>query len=237
MLGFDRYCDVITAQSELLVTQLAGADLRTPVPSCPEWNLGQLLRHLGGAQRWATEIIRTGQQADEDLFDMRDLSRFTDEDPAVVLPWLRAAGTELAEMLRKTGPGVPTWTPAPGQDSGSDFFARRGAHETAVHRADAVLAMGKDYWLESDVAADAVEEWLELGHQPPLVHGTLAFEATDTVDRWAVGQGGSGPATVTVRGPVATLLLVIYRRLPTASVEVSGDARPLQFWLDRVSFG
>ena len=26
------------------------------VPTCPDWNAGQLLRHLGGAQRWAAGI-------------------------------------------------------------------------------------------------------------------------------------------------------------------------------------
>jgi DNA-binding FrmR family transcriptional regulator len=31
----DRYCTEIVTQTELLTAALQGADLRTPVPSCP----------------------------------------------------------------------------------------------------------------------------------------------------------------------------------------------------------
>lgn len=49
MLGFDRYCDEIVTQTHLLTSAITGADLTGPVPSCLDWNVGQLLRHLGGA--------------------------------------------------------------------------------------------------------------------------------------------------------------------------------------------
>jgi mycothiol maleylpyruvate isomerase-like protein len=55
LLGYDRYCGEIAAQTGLLTSTIAGADLTVPVPSCPGWNAGQLLRHLGGVQRRATE--------------------------------------------------------------------------------------------------------------------------------------------------------------------------------------
>ena len=46
-------------------------------------------------------------------------------------------------------------------------------------------------------------------------------------------------AAVAVRGPVAELLLVIYkRRSPRdGTVEVLGEKNLLDFWLDRMSFG
>jgi hypothetical protein len=53
-LSYERRCDEIVAQTGLLTSTITGADLTVPVPSCPGWNAGQLLRHLGGAQRWAT---------------------------------------------------------------------------------------------------------------------------------------------------------------------------------------
>ena len=52
LLSYDRYCAEIVAQTDQLRSHIEGADLTVPVPSCPGWNLGQLLRHLGGGHRW-----------------------------------------------------------------------------------------------------------------------------------------------------------------------------------------
>ena len=71
---------------------------------------------------------------------------------------------ELAETLREAGPGTPLWTPVP--DGTTDFYARRFTHETALHRADATLALGAEYTLDQAVAVDAIDEWLELGALP-----------------------------------------------------------------------
>ena len=59
-LSYDRYCAEIVTQAETLAATIKDADLTTPVPSCPGWNVGQLLRHLGGAHRSAIETIRGG---------------------------------------------------------------------------------------------------------------------------------------------------------------------------------
>jgi hypothetical protein len=48
-LSFDRYRTEIVAQTDLVRSTAAGAEPTAPVPTCPGWNLGQLLRHLGGA--------------------------------------------------------------------------------------------------------------------------------------------------------------------------------------------
>ncbi len=78
---------------------IEGADLTVPVPSCPGWNVGQLLRHLGGAQRWAeaTVRIRATQPLPDEHF--RDLSAYTDEDPAVLGPL-----TDLLLLIYKRRP-------------------------------------------------------------------------------------------------------------------------------------
>ena len=85
-LSYDRCCTEIVAQTELLRSCIEGADLTVPVPSCPGWNAGQLLRHLGGGQRWAEAMVRS--RASEPLPDdhFQDLSAYTNEDPATVGP-------------------------------------------------------------------------------------------------------------------------------------------------------
>jgi len=125
---------------------------------------------------------------------LRDLSAVTDEDPDEVGTALRAAAVDLAGTLRQTGPTAQMWCPVLG--GGSAFFARRFAHETAIHRADAALALGIDFVLPSVVAADGVEEWLDLGCMPfhfevhPWMRDllgpgrTIGLHGTDTGDAW-----------------------------------------------------
>ena len=98
-------------------SHIEGADLTVPVPSCPGWNLGQLLRRLGGGHRWVETIVRTRatQPLPDDHF--RDLSRYTDEDPAVLEAWLADGAAQLADTLRAAGPGAEVWTPVPGETS------------------------------------------------------------------------------------------------------------------------
>ncbi|MER6395456.1 maleylpyruvate isomerase family mycothiol-dependent enzyme [Kitasatospora sp. NPDC001603] len=261
-LDHDRYCAEIVTQTDLLRGTVAGADLTRPVPSCPGWNVGQLLRHLGGGQRWAEETVRTRAAGPLPDRHFRDLAAYADEDPAVVGPWLTEGARRLSDALREAGPDAPLWTPVPGGTTA--FYARRFTHETAVHRADATLALGAPFALQPDVARDGLDEWMELGSLPmhfevhprtrelPGPGRTLRFHATDPAGAegatdWLVDLTGDTlawrhadePAAVTVSGPLTELLLLVYRRRPPGShgVGVQGDADLLTFWLDRVGFG
>ena len=259
MLSYDRYCDEIVAQADLLGSCLKDADLTIPVPSCPGWNAGRLVRHLGDVHRWAETTVRTRAAGPMLVEHSRGLPAASD-DPAVLGLWLAQGAAELARTLRAAGPGTPVWTPVPGGTT--DFYARRFTHETAVHRADATLAAGREYTLDQDVAVDAIDEWLELGSLPMHfdVHPrmrellgpgrTLHLHATDTgpeaTAEWLIDLTGDAitwrrgheKAAVAVRGPLTELLLVIYKRRPARGddIEAFGDTALLDFWLDRVSF-
>lgn len=262
VLSYDRCCAEIVAQTDLLRSALDGADLTVPVPSCPGWNVGQLARHLGGAQRWAAGVVASrAVEPVPEPDDVRDLAAYGDEDPAVVGPWLAEGAAALAGALREAGPDAPLWTPVPG--GSTCFYARRFTHETALHRADATLALGKQYELGRDIALDAVDEWLQLGSLPMHfeVHPqmrellgpgrTLHFHATDTppeaAAEWVVDLTGDvitwrrahEKAAVAVRGPLTELLLVIYKRRAVRGpgIDIIGDERLLDLWLERVSFG
>jgi uncharacterized protein (TIGR03083 family) len=182
VLSYDRYCSEIVAQTGLLRSCLEGADLTVPVPSCPGWNVGQLARHLGGAQRWAVGVVQS--RASEPVAepeDVRDLSAYGDEDPAVVGPWLAEGAAALADALRAAGPDAPLWTPVPG--GSAPFYARRFTHETAVHRADATLALGEQYRLDQDVALDAFDEWLQ-PRRPARGAGVEVLGDAQLLDFW-----------------------------------------------------
>jgi uncharacterized protein (TIGR03083 family) len=260
-LSYDRYCDEIIRQTALLMSAVTDADLTAPVPSCPGWTTGRLLRHVGDVQRWAGSTVASRATEPRRAERSRDLPAGCEDDPAVLGSWLASGAQALAGALREAGPGTPVWTPVPGGTT--DFYARRFTHETAIHRADAALAAGAEYDVDADVALDGIDEWLELGSLSapfeigPRLHAllgpgrTLHFHATDTPPQasaeWLVDLTGSTvvwrraheKAAVAVRGPLTGLLLVIYKRRPArgGGIEVFGDAALLDFWLERVSFG
>ena len=43
-----------------MVTAARSAGLDTPVPSCPDWDVTALLRHVGKIHRWVAQVIATG---------------------------------------------------------------------------------------------------------------------------------------------------------------------------------
>ncbi|NLU76755.1 maleylpyruvate isomerase family protein [Streptomyces sp. HNM0575] len=260
LLGYDRYRAELVAQTDLLRSCVEGADMRAPVRTCPGWNLSQLLRHLGGAFRWAETAVRTraADPVPHDLVD--DVDAYADEKADALDAWLAEGAARLSETLRAAGPGTRVWTPGPGGTT--EFWARRMLHESVVHRADAAWAVGAEYALGDDVALDAVEEWMGFGSVPEVVEPragapallgpgrTLHFHATGTATEatadWLVDLTGdaavcrrtSEQAAVAVRAPLTDLVLLLYRRRTAAAeaVEVRGDADLLDLWLDRSGF-
>ncbi|WP_067348188.1 maleylpyruvate isomerase N-terminal domain-containing protein [Streptomyces noursei] len=198
-MSYDRHCAEIVAQTALLRTRLDDADLSAPVPTCPGWTLAQLVRHLGGAHRWAETIIRTraADPVPDDL--VNDVSGHPDVDAVTLGAWLTDGAERLADALRAAGPDVPVWTVAPGGTPA--FWARRMTHETVVHRADAAFvaarapggSTGADrpFAVVEDVAVDALDEWMSFGSLPVVRETTpriadfmgrghtLRFQATD----------------------------------------------------------
>ncbi|SFJ40213.1 TIGR03083 family protein [Amycolatopsis sacchari] len=252
-MDFDRHCAEIVAQTELLTGALEGADLRAPVPSCPGWSLGMLLRHIGGGHRWATEMVRTratGFLPDDQIRDVAG-----DDSGPVPAEWLLSGAKEFAGALREAGPDTEVW--AVFHYHTMTFWARRFANETTVHRADAMLAAGVPFSVDPAMALEGIEEWLELDALPEhfditpekrdlLGPGrTLVLAATDADAAWFLDltgdviqwRRGVSPAAVTVRAPLKELVLLVYRRASPADVEVEGDRELLDFWLSHVAFG
>jgi uncharacterized protein (TIGR03083 family) len=257
-MEFERHCDLIVEQAELLAGHLAtGKDLGQEVPSCPGWNVGQLVRHVGGAHREATVVARTGEAPPDDEFHepthwYAEPADCTDAAVAELTSWLVDGAHDLADALRTAGPDVPISMPV--DNPTTRFTARRMAHETVVHRADAALALGAPFELCPEVATDGIDEWMELGALPfhfevhPWMREllgpgrTLKYAAPEQswiVDltgdkiRW---RHGDEPTAVTVRGPLTSLLLHLYKRSDTGT-QVDGDHALLDYYRERVSFG
>jgi uncharacterized protein (TIGR03083 family) len=252
MLTEERYYAGIREPTARLAGIMAGTDPATPIPSCPDWTLRQLATHLGRGQRWAAEIV---DRRSAEFIEFRAVpdGRIPD-DPAARPGWLNAGPARLIDTLAGAGQDQ-VWTflgmrPA-------SFWARRMAHETAVHVADAELATGQQASIPADLAADAVDEWLMLlaqdsdGGTPLGVEGqTMHLHATDDgldgAGEWLIRSTGKGiavepghaKADVALRGPAGSLLLVLLRRLPPDSpgVELLGDGAIFTHWLEQTPF-
>ncbi|WBB59673.1 maleylpyruvate isomerase family mycothiol-dependent enzyme [Streptomyces sp. WMMC500] len=262
-LPYDRYCGEVVAQTDLLRRTVRGADPGTRVPTCPDWDVGELAVHVGGAHRWAAELVRT--RATDELAE-EDVPGFTGPRPrtaAALDGWLAEGADLLAAELRAAGADARVWTWA--AERRAAFWARRMTHETVVHRADAEGAAGVEFAVAADVAADAVDEWLEILEfaqrggdadlaalrAPELAGSDIHVHATDTppdvAAEWLIELGAAGfgwrrehaKAAVALRGPLADLLRVLYRRLPPDSdrVEVLGEPEPLNRWLAATAWG
>ena len=258
LLDHDAYCAHLTEQTALLRDALRTADLGTPVPTCPDCTLRDLAPHVGGAHRWAETIVRT---------------RTTEYRPGAEVPggpppedadgldrWLADGAGQLAGVLRETGPDVEVW--AWGRNHTAGFWARRMALEPLVHRADAAFAVGAEYRVAPELAADVLDEWLELISWPPVAEfrtelkelrgagETLHLHATDTDPalgaEWLITRGPDGPdwarehgkADVALRGPLTAVMLAFLRRLPldAEGLEVLGDRALLDHWLAHTAF-
>lgn len=256
LLTFDEYCDAIVAQTDLLARHVKGVDTSVPVPTCPGWDLGRLLRHVGGDHRWAEDIVRTRATEPIDDAMVNDPAAYAHLDDSALGGWLVEGATRLSGTLRAAGPDVPVWTPADEElvQQSAMFWARRMTYETLLHRADAALVTGAEFVVEDSFAVDAVEEWLEFSTVPEayeplpgvpelLGHGrSLGFDA-GAAGAWLLDLGGdrpvwrrgTGAAAVSVRGPVTDLLLFLYDR-PAPGVETRGDVDLLDLWLGRTRF-
>ena len=251
-IAMDRCYAEIEASSETLAGLVHGADLTRQVPTCPEWTLRQLATHVGRAHRWAAEIVAT-RSAEFIPFRQVPDGRIPD-DPALHAPWLRAGGAQVIEAVREAG-SDPVWTFSGPQPA--SFWARRMAHETAMHRADAQITAGREPEFDADVAADGIDEWLgymsgsgpsdaRVGALPDgaVLHVHVTDDAVD--GEWLVRregnavtvQPGHGKGDVVVRGPAGRVLLVLLRRVPPddPQVEVLGDAALLTGWLAGTPF-
>jgi uncharacterized protein (TIGR03083 family) len=260
----DRYCDEIAHQvGQLRAVVTSGADLSATVPTCPDWTLEQLVRHMGQALRWVELLVRT--RAEENIPDEEIPLGGGPEvrgDPAALDAWLAQTGRMVVDTLREAGPDTKVWAWAGTLNSG--FWARRMAHEITVHRADATLAAGLPYEVAPEVAADAVDEWLEILVWAQRVEGdkdaaelrapgrrSIHLHATDSTPElnaeWLIEltedglawRRGHEKATVALRGTLTDVLLAFYRRLPLDSeeLEIFGDRELLEFWLEKASFG
>ena len=216
--------------------------LGAPVPSCPGWNVGDLVRHLGATYR-RTRLRGGSGDARESWGPVVVPDDAPAADDQAVVEWFRAELGQIESFLDGLDPDLPAWNWAP-QSRTAAFWLRRTAHETAVHRCDSQVATGLPEPLESKLAGDTVAEaldtFLPAGRRPvPVeVEGVVQLTAVDLGQEWFVRLRGPGvslldtdtlldddthPTRAMAGGTASDLALALWGRVTFDVLETAGD--------------
>jgi uncharacterized protein (TIGR03083 family) len=226
------YCDALEAEVARFVDIVRGGDPATPVPTCPDWSLADLMSHLGGVHRWASHHVAVGARA---RVSYKEIGITPPEEPERLADWVEAGGEPMLETFRAGDPDSPVW--GWGGDRHVRFWPRRLVYETVVHGADAAFAVGVEPEIDPAVAADGIDELLsnlpQAAYFAPRLDQlrgdgeTIGLRSTDNDDSWTVRllpagfawDWSTGTCDVTVDGSNVDLLLLVYGRLPATDPE------------------
>jgi uncharacterized protein (TIGR03083 family) len=244
-----EHITALRREGEWLADAAERAGLDATVPPCAPWQVKDLLRHTGYVHRWAARHVTECPDQIIDGPSEEEILRGGADD-ARLLAWFRDGHAALTQTLATADPAVEcaTFMAAP---SPLAFWARRQAHETAIHRADAESAAGATPEYQAAFAADGIDELItgfgrRRKYQPgSTADGTrLRMLAADTGDAWLVEgyegrlqprrdrDPGNEAAGCTVTGPASGLYLYVWNRADAAraGVTVTGDPGLLSAW-------
>lgn len=237
----------VEQEAQLFADAARRTELDAVVPTCPGWTMRDLVRHLAEIHLWAAAQVsnRAVKMWVDDLSELSsywpDLAVFWPSDEELI-NWYLETNANLVRELTSAPSDLEcrTFLLAP---SPLAMWARRQAHEIAVHRFDAEHVGHAETSFDPAFAADGISELLvsfapRASEFPIDGPGTMAVHASDTDDRWHVTMAPSGitttagdrPADVTVTGPASDLYLAMWNRGDASTIEVVGDRHLLDTW-------
>ena len=218
---------LLTSDGHLLHAT-AARDPRAAVPPCPGWTVRDVVEHTAAVYEHKIACIRLrGVRPDS-----WPLTSPQNSDP---LAWFADAHSRLVELLTTTDPATPSWTWWP-PDQTAEFWVRRMAQETAVHRTDVQSAFGAVSPVDAALGVDGINEVLHLmlagdwsENPQPDSTGSITVAAEGRTwhvelrpDRVEVSNE-DGPAAARIRGDSSELLLWLWGRRPASAIHTQGD--------------
>jgi uncharacterized protein (TIGR03083 family) len=236
---------IVQREGERLASVAERTSPDAPVPTCPDWTLRDLVRHVGGIHSWAATIVGQARSRPYDPFAELEASWPSD---AGLVDWFREGHQALVHALQSAPHDLSCFAflPAP---SPLAFWARRQAHETGIHRADAEGSSGIAPTYPPEQAVDGIDELLfgfmsrpgqRLKTDQPR---TLALQATDTHAAWQVHISPDEPrvsrealsADCCVNASASDLFLLLWNRRAPTGLDVQGDVGLLDLWRESIT--
>lgn len=247
-----EHIDALDRDGVLLADAAEDAGLAAAVPACPGWQVRDLVRHQAYVHDWAARHVRERSPRMLDEAPEADILGGGPADAELITAY-REGHASLVRTLRDADPGTScaTFMPAP---SPLAFWARRQAHETAMHRFDAQSARPGGLpeaagAFGAAFADDGIDE-LVMGFAPRRryrLRGTgtrsLAIRAADTGGRWHIRLAdgatevsrGDAQADCVLEGPAAGLYIFLWNRpAAKAAIAVTGATGILDDWSSSV---
>ena len=236
-LTLDDHLTALRHSGKALGEAAAAAGLEAKVPTCPSWTVSALVSHQGMVHRWAAANLR--RERDHDA----DASLAAAAETPDLLEWYSAGLDALLETIAATADDAEAFVFLNDAPPPRRFWARRQAHETAIHRADAEAAApaGDVTPFDAPFAQDGIAELLNgfarRRSNAIARPGTVGLDAADGPS-WLITLGGerieAAPSEdlvetdVVVRGLSSDLYLWLWNRPTEAAVD--GDEAVAAAW-------
>jgi uncharacterized protein (TIGR03083 family) len=236
-LSLEQHLEAIARGGAALREAAAAAGPDAKVPTCPAWDVTDLVVHQGMVHRWAAANLR-GERGHDTA-----ASQAEGRAAASLLDWFADGVAALVDTVRSTPEDAEAMVFLKDAPPPRRFWARRQAHETTIHGADAVAAaLGRwpaaaDVDIDPAVAADGIDELLTgfitrgKGRLHTPEPATVLVRTGDTGHAWTL-RIGDGPV-VTTRGgtdrPTAVLsgaAVQVYLSLWNRADELTVEGRP-----------
>jgi uncharacterized protein (TIGR03083 family) len=202
-LSLDDHLAALVRSGAALRVAAAAAGLEAKVPTCPGWNVTDLVSHQGMVHRWAAANLRgeTGHDTSASESEARAA--------ADLLDWYSAGLAALVDTVRATAEDATAMVFLNDAPPPRRFWARRQAHETTIHSVDAMSAVhgrwptASEVNIDPAVAADGIDELLTgfITRGKGRLHSSEPYNvlvrSDDTGHAWTV-RISDGPIATTV---------------------------------------
>ena len=236
-LKLEQHLEALVRSGAALGEAAAAAGLDAKVPTCPAWDVTQLVTHQGMVHRWAAANLRgeTDYDTAASLAEAGTAARLLD--------WYADGLAALVDTVRATAEDAKATVFLRDAPPPRRFWARRQAHETTIHSVDAVSAVCRRWPTAADVdvpaalAADGIDELLMgfITRGKGRLHAaepyTVLVRTSDTGHAWTL-RIGDGPIVTTpgeterpeavLSGTAAQLYLSLWNRAD----EITTNGRP-----------
>jgi uncharacterized protein (TIGR03083 family) len=241
VLDLEEYLAALSREGDLFAAAVGAGEPDATVPTCPEWTLRELAHHVGRVHHWASANIEAARPSP--LTDDEERAAWGEmPGDADLAPWYLRARDRVVAALLAAPSDLVAFTFLPDAPAPRLFWARRQAHELAIHRVDAQLVTGTADPVPVPFAVDGIDELLLGFYSRPrsrVRSGTprTLRVGTDAAS-WLVSIGlegsraqrGDGPADCVVEGPAVDLYYALWNRLPLRDLHTGGDAAIVDLW-------